>query len=186
MVENFLLHYPFGKLSELQKSSISFLIDKIKGSAIQTPQQQAYVLATIKHETAETYRPIKELGSLEYLKRKKYYPFIGRGFVQITWQENYKKFGNILKIDLAGVPDLALRPEVAWVITELGMTKGLFTGKKLSDYFNDKQCDWVNARKIINGLDRAELIAGYAEKIYNVISGYKNIEPLKPATPAVS
>jgi hypothetical protein len=43
------------------------------------------------------------------------------------------------------------------------MTKGLFTGKKLNDYINNTKTDYVNARKIINGLDRANLIASYAK-----------------------
>lgn len=170
MLDRLLTNYPFGELSELQKSSIQFLIDKLKISSIQVPRQQAYVLATIKHETADTYRPIKELGSPVYLQRKKYYPFIGRGYVQITWEDNYKRFGQLLNIDLVGKPDLALRPEISWKITELGMARGLFTGKSLLDYFNEKT-DWVNARKIINGLDRAEKIANYAIKIYRVIDG---------------
>ena len=168
MLDNFLKNYPFGKLSELQRSGISFLIDKLKTSSIQIPRQQAYVLATIKHECADRWQPIVEIGSAVYLQSKKYYPFIGRGYVQITWQENYERFGKVLNIDLVTNPMLALRPEISWKITELGMTKGLFTGKKLSDYFNDKT-DWINARKIINGLDKAELIARYAEKIHSVI-----------------
>jgi len=49
------------------------------------------------------------------------------------------------------------------------MMRGLFTGKKLNDYFNANTCDWLNARRIINGTDHAELIAGYAQKFYNAL-----------------
>jgi predicted chitinase len=168
MLDNFLIHYPFGKLSELQKSGISFLIDKLKGSQIQSQKQQAYVLATVKHECADRWQPITELGSQKYLMSKPYYPFIGRGFVQITWKDNYERFGKILGIKLVDDPMLALRPEISWHITEIGMVRGLFTGKKLSDYFEGK-VDWINARKIINRLDKAELIADYAQKIYKII-----------------
>jgi len=176
MIENIIAQYPFGKLNEKQTQGLNFLINKLKSSPIQSLRQQAYVLATIKHETAETYQPIKELGSSQYLQSKKYYPFIGRGYVQITWESNYKRFGELLRIDLVEKPDLALRPEISWVIAELGMTKGLFTGKRLSDYFNENKTDFVNARRIINGLDKAEKIAGDAESIYKIISGYKVIE----------
>jgi putative chitinase len=55
---------------------------------------------------------------------------------------------------------------IAIKIMFYGMTKGTFTGKMLSDYFNEETEDWVNARKIINGLDKAELIAGYAKDFY--------------------
>lgn len=174
MLDNLLTSYPFGKLNDKQKNSLGFLIEKLKASSIQALRQQAYVLATIKHETAGTYRPIKELGSPQYLKSKPYYPFIGRGYIQLTWEANYKKFSELLHIDLLTIPDLAQRPEIAWKIAELGMVRGLFTGKKLSDYFNEKT-DWINARKIINGLDKAEMIANYARKIYHVISLIEDI-----------
>jgi hypothetical protein len=49
------------------------------------------------------------------------------------------------------------------------MERGLFTGKKLSDYFNDKKTDWRNARRIINGLDKADTIARYAQNFYNCL-----------------
>ena len=182
MIENILTNYPFGELSDKQKAGLSFLVDKLKGSLIQAQRQQAYVLATIKHECADRWEPIKELGTSKYLMNKSYYPFIGRGYVQITWETNYRRFGEILRIDLAGKPDLALRPEISWRITELGMIRGLFTGKKLSDYFNENKTDYFNARKIINGLDKAELIANYAKTIYDCISKITNndIPPIKP------
>jgi putative chitinase len=46
-----------------------------------------------------------------------------------------------------------------------GMRNGSFTGKKLSDYINQNKCDYSNARRIINGVDRQALIAGYANNI---------------------
>jgi hypothetical protein len=52
---------------------------------------------------------------------------------------------------------------VAYRIASLGMRQGLFTGRKLATYINDAQCDYVNARRIINGTDRAQDIAGYAQ-----------------------
>ena len=182
-LERVLTHYPFGELSELQKDSLSFVLYKLSESIITDQRQQAYVLATIKHETAETYRPIKELGSPNYLKSKSYYPFIGRGYVQLTWEANYKRFGNLLRIDLLTMPELAQRPEIAWKITELGMTKGLFTGKKLSDYFNNDETDFYHARRIINVMDRAEMIKEYAELFYKVISERSDAVPLNDTQP---
>jgi len=51
----------------------------------------------------------------------------------------------------------------------LGMRAGLFTGKKLADYINAQGCDYRNARKIINALDRADLIAGYAKTLEGIL-----------------
>lgn len=45
----------------------------------------------------------------------------------------------------------------------IGMIKGLFTGKKLSDYLTDTKKDYFNARRIINGLNEAEHIKKYAK-----------------------
>ena len=59
-----------------------------------------------------------------------------------------------------------MRPDVAAYILIDGMVKGAFTGKKLADYFNAHTTDWRNARRIINGLDKADLIASIAKEFY--------------------
>jgi hypothetical protein len=60
--------------------------------------------------------------------------------------------------------------EVASNIMFKGMNEGLFTGKKLSDYFNDSEENWFEARRIINKLDKAEMIEGYALTFYAATS----------------
>ncbi|CAN7432723.1 hypothetical protein LJR251_002760 [Rhizobium rhizogenes] len=82
----------------------------------------------------------------------------GRGLVQITGRDNYAKYG------IADDPDRALDPAKAVEILFDGMINGRFTGKKLGDYFSATATDWIGARKIINGTDRAHDIAGYARK----------------------
>jgi putative chitinase len=116
----------------------------------------AYVLATTVHETAHTMQPITERGSQKYLRSKPYWPWIGRGLVQITWERNYKLF----RIDN---PDDALKWPVALDVMFRGMVKGMFTGKKLADYIvPGRKPNYIGARRIINGTDRAKLVAGYA------------------------
>lgn len=90
--------------------------------------------------------------------------FRGRGLVQITGRTNYEKFG----IDRD--PDQALEPATAVRLLIEGMIDGAYTGKCLRDYFHGDEADWVNARKIINKLDRAGEIAGYARQYYASIS----------------
>ncbi len=92
------------------------------------------------------------------------YRYRGRGLVQITWKRNYQVFSDLLGVDLVSSPDLALEWDVATRIMVHGMVDGIFTGKKLSDYISDDQTDFVGARRIINGTDRADVIAEYAEK----------------------
>lgn len=90
--------------------------------------------------------------------------YAGRGYVQITWKNNYRKFASELGIDLVKKPDLALDPSISIKIALIGFYKGLFTGKKLSDFFTENKKDYYNARRIINGLDCAEEIKSDAEK----------------------
>lgn len=129
--------------------------------------QAAYVLATTEWETARTFEPVKEAYWLSEDWRKKnlrYYPWYGRGFVQLTWEENYKKAGTKIGVDLIKNPDAAMEPNNAAKILVLGMKEGWFTGKKLSDYITLRASDFRNARRIVNGLDKAAEIEKLAQK----------------------
>ena len=140
----------------------------------------AYMLGTVYHETAKTMQPIAEYGKgkgkpygkMIKMNGKMYdFPiqlYYGRGFVQLTWYENYVKAGKKLGIDLLNNPDLALTMNVAVKILFQGMLQGWFTGRKLSDYIGSKT-DYVGARKIINGTDKASLIASYANAFFVAI-----------------
>jgi putative chitinase len=161
---------PFpGKLTPTQVQGITIILDEWDKRKLTDPRFLAYILATTKWETAHTMQPIKEQGSSAYLKSKRYYPWYGRGYVQLTWKTNYEKFRDrVMKrstVDIIANPDNAMFPGVAAFIMFEGMLNGEFTGKKLSDYFN-KNSDWVNARRIINGTDRAVEIAGIAKQFY--------------------
>jgi predicted chitinase len=96
--------------------------------------------------------------------------FCGRGFVQLTGRRNYTDWGTRLNIPLVTNPLLAMQADVAAKILIEGSRLGTFTGKKFADYFNPTKEDWVNARRIINGLDKAHLIASYAKSYYSAIS----------------
>lgn len=78
--------------------------------------------------------------------------------------------GDRINTDLVANPELALDTKIATKIIFAGMIEGAFTNKKLSDYFNPRTEDWRNARRIVNGLDSADLIASYAKKYYASIS----------------
>lgn len=128
-------------------------------------EQQAYVLATVDWETGHTFKPVREaFWKDEEWRRQnlRYYPYYGRGYVQLTWKDNYSKYAAILGIDLVNNPDLALEPATAVFILVHGFRTGAFTGKKIVDYINEAHTDFLDARRCINGLDKAEEIAAIA------------------------
>lgn len=159
--------------------------------------QMAYVLATAYWETGRSMLPIKEMGGEKYLRSKKYYPYFGRGYVQLTWDYNYEKAGNKIGVNLMGAnKDKALDPIIAADICIHGMVEGWFTGKKLLDYITLSKSDFVNARKIINGKDKASEIADLAVQYDKLLKdlGYGSEMPTEasnsptesvPAIPAV-
>ena len=160
----------------MSKDAIKLLIiDECFKQGITNYNQIKYVLATVEHETNGTFKPVKEAYWLSEGWRKRnlrYYPYYGRGFVQITWESNYFKFSKLLTkryashyIDLVKYPDLALDLSFSTFILVYGMKHGTFTGKKLSDYISNKKIDFRRARRIINGLDRAKKIAAIAERM---------------------
>ncbi len=145
-----------GKLTAGQVEGITKILDYRDKNYPKMPDDQlAYLLATVKWETGHKMEPIREGGGERYLRTKKYYPWVGEGLVQVTWEVNAKKFG-------AKKPGELLTWPIALYAAFEGMTKGMFTGKKLSDYIADGRANYVGARRIINGTDRAVLIAGYA------------------------
>lgn len=129
--------------------------------------QAAYALGTAFWETARTMQPVEEAFFLKaqaetYRKKLRYYPWHGRGFVQLTHRENYERAGRILGVDLLTDPTVAMQPEVAAKILVRGMKDGWFTGRELDDYITLQRSDFVGARRIINGTDKAAEIAAIA------------------------
>lgn len=149
-----------------KQATINSIVAACSARGFSKPQI-AYVLATTQWETAGTFKPVREgLSRSDDWRRLnlRYYPYYGRGYVQITWNYNYEKFGKRLGIDLLGQPDLALLHEYALPILVDGFEYGLFTGRKISDYINAGKTDFVGARRCINGTDRASEIAALAQK----------------------
>ena len=195
-----------GPLSQDPRSGCGLLVDEAERRG--TPLNHlAYILATAWWETARAMQPVREAyfvaDSFEKAEkwRKKnlhYYPYYGRGFVQLTWKNNYKKASDKLGQDFVTNPDLVMRPEYAVPITFDGMTEGWFTGRALDDYIDEiddpDQKDlqeYVDARRIINGTDKANTIGKIALQFEHALkrSGYANAAsdaPLTFAQPATT
>jgi predicted chitinase len=169
-----------GHFTQLQMDGMRAIV----AYPVDDPRWTAYELATVFRETGQEMQPIHELGGNSYFFDRydlagthkdiaaslgNIYPgdgvkFHGRGLIQLTGRANYDKLGKSLSIDLVGNPDLALQDDIAVKIMGIGMAEGLFTGRKLSTYFNATTEDPTSARQIINRLDKAAMIASY----YNV------------------
>ena len=172
----------FKKLSAAQVKSIDAIFDQWEYYGLTDIRWLAYMLATAFWETARTMLPIREYGlgkGRKYGKPDPRSPGVihyGRGFVQLTWYTNYLIMGKILGIkDLVTNPDRALEPAIATEIMFEGMTtgksfKGDFTGKHLGLYFNKTTNDPLNARRIINGTDKAKEIAAIHGKFLEALA----------------
>jgi hypothetical protein len=155
-----------GDVMDLKLGHTQLIIDTARDYGL-LRNQLAYVLATSYWETARTMKPVREAFWLSESWRRKnlrYYPWYGRGFVQLTWERNYIKAGNELGLDLTTDPDKVMEPVVSAKILVHGSAKGWFTGKKLSDYITLSKSDFVGARRIINGTDKARQIAKIARQ----------------------
>ncbi|MFA7895486.1 hypothetical protein [Pseudomonas putida] len=98
------------------------------------------------------------------------FKYRGGGCVHLTWNNNYKKFSDILGVDFMIEPDAVGKFECAVLIMIIGMNSGLFTGSKLSAHINSSSINYSSARRVINGLDEADLIASYATKMQVILS----------------
>jgi hypothetical protein len=194
--ETFFAHIrrePFsGKMTPSQVSGVNDLLDAWNNSL--DVRWLAYVLATVFHETAARMQPVREglarsdASARRILAKYPYaqpdpvtgHAYYGRGHVQLTWRRNYEKLGKPLGIDLVSNPDLALDPAISLRVLFLGMTNGLYTGKSLGDYFSAVRDDPVGARRIVNGTDRAGLIAGYHHAFLSAIQAANADEPVEP------
>jgi putative chitinase len=165
-----------GTLRQSQTDGLNAILDGWEGQySGDDDRWLAYALATTYHETDQHFQPIEEYGKGRGHPYGKPDPvtgqtYYGRGFVQLTWKANYEKAGNKIGVDLVTHPALALDLGNATKILLEGMIEGWFTGKKLGDFFSNDHDDWVGARKIINGQDKAQAIASYGHSFYAAIS----------------
>ncbi|ULJ70544.1 hypothetical protein [Rhizobium gallicum] len=180
-----------GTLSEGQVEGMTAILDFFEQRMPQADWRWlAYILATAFHETAFTMQPVRETlagsdakaieildrayaaGKLSWVKTVYWKPdedgkcWLGRGLVQLTHKRNYEAMSAITGIDLVAEPDRAMEMAAAVTILIEGMLVGSFTGHSLADHLNAEKEDWVNARRIVNGTDRAEKLAEYGRTFH--------------------
>jgi putative chitinase len=168
-------HGAFGLLRQPQVDGINVLLQAF-AVASWPISWAAYGLATAWHETNQKMEPVEEAFFLgdkagdSYRRKLRYFPHYGRGYVQLTWERNYRTADHALGLNGALVtnPDLALEPDIAARVMVKGMEAGFFSGVKLADYLPSTgralPSQFEQARHIINGTDKAALVASYATK----------------------
>lgn len=176
-------------LDDSEVSGCNAILDAMEGAPL---AYAAYALGTAFLETAGTMQPVKEANWLSEAAANRYFfrmydiagarpsvakalgnncagdgiKFCGRGYPQMTGRRNYQLASDKLGVDLIGNPDLAMRPDVAAKIMRRGMADGWFTGKSFKSYLpasgRGSREQFRQARRIINGQDRAADVAGFA------------------------
>lgn len=172
-----------GKVSQKQVDGCNAILAAMEGKPL---SWCAYALATAYHETAYTMQPVKEYGGKAYFMRQ--YDkagnrpnvakalgntevgdgalYAGRGYVQLTGRRNYGFAQAKLGEPLLTNPDLAMQPEIAARILREGMMDAWFTGHGFVRHLPSEgpatKEAFGQARRIINGVDKADKIADEA------------------------
>jgi predicted chitinase len=172
-------------------------------------EQVAYMLATAYTETFKTFKPVLESYWVDKKTREEYcykydpvladtdkrrktaiergnttqgdgVKYCGRGYVQLTWKNNYIKVKDKFGVDVVNYPDKALEPKLAAKIMIWGMDNGIFTGASINRFINDSNIDYISARKVINGTDRKNEIANDAKMFEKDLKIFENRQALVP------
>jgi len=184
-------------LSQSQVEGIEGLLDAWPRHGTSDPRDLAYILGGVYHETGGKMVPVREgfartdAGARRIVANRKYgkpdgpygHVYYGRGRIQNTWLSNMEKLTKRFGIDFVRNPDALLDPHIDAMVTIVGHREGIWTGKKLSDYITPSGADYINARRIVNGTDRAALIAGYAKAFLAAITAAGGVPVKAPQTP---
>lgn len=183
-----------GKLRQGTVDTVNAILTECNKRNVHDYRHVAYILATAYHESYNArynpdWKPVREgftnsdKGAIDHItnlfqqgriKRNYALPvnglsYYGRGWVQVTHYDNYRRLSDIYNIDLLNSPDKALERPVAATLLVDGMKEGWYTGHNLYDYITSQNTDFIGARRVINGQDKAAVVSGYAMKFYEAM-----------------
>lgn len=166
----------YGALNGQQVTGLNYLLNNFEkdteaahSNLTVWTRQISYLLATVKHEVANTYTPITEYGTKYCANYDGGCTYKGRGYVQLTHKYNYSAMSAITGANLVDYPTRALEPDIAYTVMSYGSFHGIFTSRKLGSYIKSGLTDYYNARRVINGTDKASLIKGYAQTFQSIL-----------------
>jgi len=211
-----------GSMSQVQVDGMNFKMDQWRDKMYsRDPRTAAYCLATSYHETGAMMSPVREgfcksdEEARAYVKKNGYayaevdpvtgQVYYGRGDIQTTWGDNYKKAGAETGRgdELYLNPELMLDPKISADCLFQGMFEGWYRkssdGKRqtLERYFNNTTNDPYGAREIVNGdkskvpswsngVSIGKLIAGYHNKFLDAIGEAWTEDVVPPPVPPVT
>jgi len=179
---------------EAAKKAIPYIAQALDNEGILTPEVLAYAISTVGHESS--FVPKEEILAQRGVNPRNDYianlqanyeggqQYRGRGYIQLTHQGNYKKFGDRIGEDLVSNPDRLLDPEVS--------------AKVLAAYFKDngvanavESDDLITARKLIQGsgavnpqfIKNTRDIANESKSLSQVIKDTKAVLPKEAINP---
>ena len=124
------------------------VVDALRAFGIDSLNVQIAAAATCAVEC--NFKPICERLSdpkrqpKVFKAQSRYWPWFGRGLIQLTWEANYRRAGAALHIDLISHPELALEPKTAARILAW-----FFVENQVDDAAEAR--DWKLVRKRVNG-----------------------------------
>lgn len=151
-----------------REQSVELIVKTSLEYGITDKRQIAYMLASAQHESID-FTESREVDGKNQAIRNRYHGgenYYGRGYIQTTHTENYTKMDDVLGLDgrLIADPDLAATDaQIGAQLLVVGVARGLYTGVGIHKYIGGDNFDYVNARRTVNGTDRADLIAGCPE-----------------------
>jgi predicted chitinase len=155
---------------------LPFIQQAMQEFEITNYRRETAFLAQLAHESAElrfmeeiasgaAYEGRKDLGNTQPGDGKRYK---GRGPIQLTGRANYKKFGDLLGLDLINNPTIAATAEVGFRIA------GLFWQSHGLNELADQQKFETITRRINGGLNGQADRVMYYERAKKVLSGDDN------------
>ena len=216
------------RLSQGQVKGMEGILDAFVTHGDGREKTLAYALATAYHETGRRMAPVREgfaktdagaRRAVNNLARRRGpnsavaryakpagphgHVYYGRGHVQLTWLDNYRRSSADAGVDLVADPDAMLDPEISARVLIKGLLDGRWNGrgKGIAHYLpTHGRDDLRNARRTVNVTDKWELIGGYYKSFLMALQSAGGVpksrsvpkkrkaepEPSKPPDKAVS